>query len=243
MNIFNKIFLWAKNCLFPEDCALCQSAFIAPEEMQFGLCGTCVSSINSVPTDNGKCTICGKPLISEFDTCLSCRDGQHSVVQHSFDRLWTLFPYTGKYRKLLTAYKFDKKLPLADFFAGKIMEVIKNEPLLEKAVIVPVPPRPGKIKEKGWDQVDYLVKRLEKHFPQISVSRCLRRGKSKVQKELNRSERLENLKGRIEINGNAPNTVLIIDDVITTGSTMEVCSALLKEKGSQKVYGLCLFYD
>jgi ComF family protein len=238
METFKKIFLQAKNLLFPDACALCESALIGSDEIRVGLCGDCISSINSVPTDNGKCIVCGKPLISEVETCLSCRD-----ARHSYDRIWTLFPYTGKYRKLLTAYKFGKKLPLADFFAEKITELIKNEPLLENAVIVPVPPRPGKIKEAGWDQVDYLVKRLEKYLPEASVKRLLKRGKSKVQKQLNRSERLENLKGRITINGNAPNTAVVIDDVITTGSTMGVCSTVLKEGGAQKVYGICLVYD
>jgi len=238
MKTFKKIFLQAKNLLFPDACALCESALIESDEVRLGVCRDCISVIDSVPTDNGKCMICGKPLISEFETCLSCRN-----VQHYYDRLWTLFPYTGKYRKLLTAYKFEKRLPIADFFAEKITEVIKNEPLLENAVIVPVPPRPGKVKETGWDQIEHLVKRLEKYLPGVCVSRILKRSKSKVQKQLNRSERLENLKGRITINGNVPNTVLIIDDVITTGSTMEVCSNVLKEGGAQKVYGICLFYD
>jgi ComF family protein len=238
MNIFCKIFLWVKNCLFPADCALCGCVLIESEEVRLGLCQNCLSSINPVLTDGGKCTVCGKPLISEAETCLSCRD-----TQHSYDRLWTLFPYIGKYRKLLAAYKFDKNLPLANFFAEKVMEVIKNEPLLENVTIVPVPPRPGKIKEKGWDQVDYLVKKMEKYLRGVSVSRCLIRGKSKIQKRLSRSERLENLKGRITVKGIVPDPVLIIDDVITTGSTMEICSSVLKENGTQKVYGLCLFYD
>jgi ComF family protein len=237
MNIFYKIFLWEKNCLFPEDCALCEGALIYPHETRLGLCEDCLASINPEVADK-KCRICGKPLISEVDTCLSCRK-----TQHSFERLWTIFPYTGKYRKLLSAYKFEKKLPLADFFAEKIAEVIKNEPLLEKAVIIPVPPRPGKIKTTGWDQVECLVKRLEKHLPDMPVSRCLKRSKSKVQKELNRNDRINNLKGRIVLNSCAPDIALIIDDVVTTGSTMEVCSAVLKENGTQKVYGLCVFYD
>ncbi len=233
-----KIILQAKNLLFPENCALCESALIESDEIRLGLCRDCVLALDSVPADNGKCVICGKPLISEFETCLSCRD-----AKRSYDRLWTLFPYAGKYRKLLTAYKFGKKLPVADFFAEKIAEVIKNEPLLRNAVIVPVPPRPGKIKDAGWDQVEHLVKRLEKYLPEVSVSHCLKRGKSKVQKELNRNDRLNNLKGRIVINGDAPDAALVIDDVITTGSTMEVCSDALKEGGAQKVYGICLFYD
>jgi len=238
MKTFKKIVLQAKNLLFPDACALCESALIESDEIRLGLCRDCVITVNSLPTDNGKCMICGKPLISEAETCLSCRN-----AKHSYDRLWTLFPYTGKYRKLLTAYKFGKKLPVAEFFAEKLAEVIKSEPILEKAIIVPVPPRPGKIKEAGWDQVEHLVKKLEKYLPEVTVSRILKRGKSKVQKQLNRSQRLENLKGRVKIIGNAPNTVLVIDDVITTGSTMEVCSKALKEGGAQKVFCICLFYD
>ena len=238
MKTFNKIFLQAKNLLFPESCAICESALIESDEIRMGLCRDCFLAVDSLPTDNGKCIVCGKPLISETETCLSCRN-----ARHSYDRLWTFFPYTGKFRSLLTAYKFGKKLPVADFFAEKITELIKNEPLLENAVIVPVPPRPGKIKEAGWDQVDYLVKRLEKYLPEASVKRLLKRGRSKVQKQLNRSQRLENLKGRIQIIGDAPNTALIIDDVITTGSTMEVCSYVLKEGGAQTVFCVCLVYD
>jgi len=236
MKILKKIFLRGRNFLFPEDCALCEGALIEPNEMRLGLCQDCLDSITA---DCGrKCTICGKPLISEIDTCLHCRGSQPS-----YDRLWTVFPYMGKYRKLLTEYKFEKKLPLADFFAEQITEIIKNEPLLENAVIIPVPPRPGKIKTAGWDQVERIVKRLEKLMPDMSVSRCLKRGKSKVQKELNRNDRLNNLKGRIAVNGKAPDTALIIDDVITTGATIEVCSDVLKNNGTQKVYGICLFFD
>jgi ComF family protein len=123
------------------------------------------------------------------------------------------------------------------------LEEITGNQLLKDAVIVPVPPRPGKVKYSGWDQVDYLVKQLEKHPQCIPVKRCLKRSKSKVQKRLNRTERLENLKGRIYINGNTPKHAIIIDDVITTGSTLEVCAQTLKQAGAENVYGLCLFYD
>ena len=184
--------------------------------------------------------MCGKPLISEKETCLSCRNG----AKPSWDRLYVLFPYTGKYRKLLTSYKFGKNTALANFFAEKILEAKNSDPELKDASLVPVPPRPGKIKSGGWDQVDFLVKRIEKTGKgSLSVFNCLKRGKSKVQKRLNRTERMENLKDRILMNGTAPKIALVIDDVITTGSTMEVCSAALKKGGAEKVYSLCLFYD
>jgi ComF family protein len=206
-------------------------------EIKYGLCEKCRTGF--LQNIGNKCNLCGKPLMSEIDVCLPCREG----AQRSYDRLWVIFPYSGKYRKLLTMYKFKKYLPLANFLAGKIIEIL-NEPLLKDAVIVPVPPRPGKIKDTGWDQVDYLVKRLVSlSRGSIPICRCLKRTKSKTQKRLNRAERIENLKGRISANGKVPNKVLVIDDVITTGSTMEVCSSVLKENGAEKVYGLCLFYD
>jgi len=267
MNIFKKLFLRAKDFFFPGACVFCGGSLIDPLEVRYSLCRNCQSSITPVhgnkSTGNfvAKCEMCGKPLISETGTCLPCRNGG----ERSYERLWVLFPYIGKYRKLLTAYKFGNNFALADFFAEKISEeisrIIKDElPELKDAEIVPVPPRPGKIKETGWDQVDYLVKRLEKISGCLPVCRCLRRKKSKVQKNLSRAERLSNLKGRIFIKEasasaffrtdssssflkDSASAFILIDDVITTGSTMEVCSAVLKEAGAKKVYGICLCFD
>ena len=226
-----------KNFLFPDFCALCGCG-LSGDEIRFALCENCRASL--VPVQGDKCRMCGKPLVSEKETCLSCRNG----AAPSWDRMCVLFPYTGKYRKLLASYKFGKKTALADFLAEKVLEAKNSDTDLKDAGIVPVPPRPGKIKSGGWDQVDFLVKRINKIGKEsVSVYRCLKRKKSKVQKRLNRNERMENLKGRIFMDGTAPKTALIIDDVITTGSTIEVCSAELKKGGAEKVYGLCLFYD
>jgi len=216
---------------------LCGAGLIEADEIGCGICGGCKASI--APVEGERCVVCGKPLVSEIGTCLTCRNNP----SHSYERLWVLYPYMGKYRKLLTAYKFNKNLALADFFAEKVAQIITNEPLLKEAVIVPIPIRPGKIKHSGWDQVDYLIKRVIKAAAGRSVNRCLKRKKSKVQKELNRRERLDNLKNKIYMKGSAPKTALLIDDVITTGSTMEICAQTLKANGAQKVYGICLCYD
>ena len=211
--------------------------FISAGEMRKGLCEPCRAALSL--SQGQRCNLCSKPLISEKEICLLCRNAE----KKPYDRLWTLFPYTGKYRNLLTAYKFGKNLALAEFFAGIVSEIIEGNPVLKDAAIVPVPPRPGKIKSQGWDQVEYLVKRLEKLQAGHNIYRCLKREKSQVQKRLDRAGRAENLKGRILLNSPPPQTALIIDDVITTGSTMDVCSAALKAGGAERVYGLCLFYD
>jgi len=237
MNILKRFFLTAKGFFFPAVCAVCGISLTGAIEIRYGLCDKCRESL--LPIDGSRCSLCGKPLISEIDLCMSCRNEKRK----STDKIWVLFPYTGKFRVLLTEYKFRRKTALADFFAEKVLAVLK-EPLLKDVCIVPVPPRPGKIKGSGWDQVDFLVNRINKIAAgEVSVCRCLKRSKSKIQKRLGRKERMENLKGRIFTHGTVPQAAIVIDDIITTGSTMEACSAVLKESGVEKVYGLCLFYD
>ena len=238
MNKINEMFLLGKNFFFPRPCAACGVHLITSSEIFFGLCGQCFRLLQNVNEENN-CLKCGKPLVSEIEICIPCRNA--GVLP--FERIWVFFPYSGIYRKLLTEYKFHKNTALANFFTQKI-SVILNEPELLNASLVPVPVRPGKIKEKGWDQVDYLVKRLKKYSRNtISVSCCLKRKKSKIQKYLDRNGRIENLKGKIYSNEKSPGIALIIDDVMTTGSTLEVCSSVLKESGAEKVYCLSLFYD
>ncbi|MCL2719987.1 MAG: double zinc ribbon domain-containing protein [Treponema sp.] len=236
MKILKNIFLGIKNILFPDECVICYENLTDLNEIRTGMCLRCLLSIKY--EKENRCYICGKPLISENEICLQCRTNENRI----YERIWMIFPYTGKYRNLLAGYKFKKNLMIINIFLLIIKEVIENEVVLKDAVIVPVPPRPGKIKNTGWDQIEYLVRQIEKQS-NIKVNRCLKRIKSKTQKQLNRNERKKNLEGRILINGKAPETALVIDDVITTGSTMEVCALALKKAGTKKVYGLCLFYD
>jgi predicted amidophosphoribosyltransferase len=107
--------------------------------------------------------------------------------------------------------------------------------------IVPVPPRPGKIKRKGWDQIELLARRMERSG--VSVSRCLRRLPSRSQKELDRHGRAINLVGKMICIEPPPKTAILIDDVITTGSTMDACARALKEAGCAHVYALAFCYD
>jgi ComF family protein len=209
------------------------------DEVWYGLCQYCHGRLT--PDPGAVCDCCGRPLVSEQGRCLACRNGGKRDV----DRNILLFPYTGVYQRLLAAYKFGKHLGLGHFFAEKIRDALEGaeEFLPGTAVLVPVPPRPGKIRRTGWDQVEYLAKLLEQGRGTLPVNRCLKRLPSQNQKKLNRENRKTNLRGRIVLKAKAPREAVILDDVCTTGSTLDACAAALKGGGTETVYGLCLFYD
>jgi ComF family protein len=244
MNKLLQYLALTREYLFPAGCAICGSMLLDPEEAWYGLCRDC--RLRFAIRDEPRCSSCGRPLISEQGRCLPCREGE----DRAFDGAFVLYPYTGKYRELLRAYKFGKSRPLGNFFAEKLLDAytrfVPAYPCVGTAaaetVWVPVPPRPGKLKASGWDQIDYLAGRLER-FHRVSVSRCLKRLPSRSQKELNRENRKTNLRGRIICTKKPPTRVLLFDDVITTGSTLDACAAALKEAGAEKVYAVCLFYD
>ncbi|MDR1399588.1 MAG: double zinc ribbon domain-containing protein [Treponema sp.] len=227
--------------LFPANCAICGRMLFDKDECWYGLCHVCIPRF-SLDLDMPRCSVCGRPLISEQGSCMSCRNNE----DHAFDQTLTLFPYTGQYRELLRAFKFDKYRAVGTFLGEKLLESLTYFPDLDAdTVLTPVPPRPGKLRKTGWDQIACLATILERtKSPSMTlpVYRCLRRLPSQSQKELSRDIRKTNLRGRIRCTKQAPRCAIVFDDVITTGSTLDACAIALKEAGAEQVYGLCLFY-
>jgi ComF family protein len=261
--------------VFPQGCACCGKTISRPAEASAGLCSDCRKKFLDVFSGGiPRCAVCGKPLISEREICMACRRGP----PRSFDRVFSVFPYQGDYRKILRAYKFGSRRNLGWFLCDCLVraaassfwgnrfdvanKIVKSDSPVRAGratksdgsedfrgfAWVPVPPRPGKIRQAGWDQVEYLAKLLEKNGE--TICRCLKRLRSNTQKILDREKRRINLRGKIQIRedyGRAktkiPATALVFDDVYTTGSTMDACAEALKSAGTTRVYGICLFYD
>jgi ComF family protein len=249
---------YLREYFFPSGCGGCGKA-LGAADARYGLCEKCRAAFGIALVIGRRCRYCGKPLITERETCLSCRvreAAENDRYNGRIRRLHVLFPYVGRFRGILGSYKFGRSAALGIFFARCLslslevfgLQVLEPE-AFEKAAWVPVPPKPGKIRRHGWDQVEYLAKIIGKSkgfavgkAGLLPVRRCLKRLPSKSQKLLNREERLANLKGRIRCVKKPPETAILFDDVITTGATIDACAAALLEAGAKQVYAVSLFY-
>lgn len=229
-----------RELIFPRGCALCGGLLVSGEETGRSLCDACAALF---PADaSPRCRVCGKPLISEKGICMACRKG----TDFAFDAAVAVYPYSGRFERLLAAYKFEGFVALSGFFAEKLLEARDFFPGgSENAVWVPVPPRPGKIRRSGWDQVEELGRALTRKDGKLPVRRVLKRLPSKSQKELDKEERRHNLDGKIVVREpfESGRDIVLFDDVFTTGATLSVCARALKDSGAARVLALSLFYD
>lgn len=192
-----------------------------------------------------RCAVCGKVLLSEEKICMSCRNER---VIKSCDLVFPIFPYRMWAKNFMFNWKMAEKRGLSTFVALLCHKAIDANFNIEQKVIIPVPPRSGKIREKGWDQIDETCSVLENLYG-YRVLRLLRRKDSVQQKKLDRNQRLDESEERYVLSGkgigikreNLPKRVILIDDVMTTGITVESCAKVLKSIGIEKVDVLTLF--
>ena len=228
-----------------EECIVCSSrSFIYP------LCSACRREYLAIKNGDlflNRCKYCGKELLSTKESCFDCRNQR--VIFH-VDRMLPLFPYRIWNKELMFMWKSQEIRSLSYFFAKILDGVIKK---LDSQVIIPVPPRKGKLAEKGWDQIDELCNLLE-YLYGYKVLRILERSTHMQQKKLGREGRLEQIgkaysvvqpsrfqKALKPYKGKLPQSIILLDDVCTTGSTLESCSLVLKEAGINHITGVTLF--
>ena len=252
-HVKNTVRKFYSSLLCPQKCLLC--GHVSGAELP--LCSHCIQtefkpyicfadSEDSQDEATRRCRHCGKILISEHEYCTHCKpaDGEQvNKPKSACDRIFTLFPYIGLGQKLLPSWKNNNIRTFSTVFAPLIHSFFTQYPGLMNIPLVPVPPRPKKLREKGWDQIEDLVKDLLV-YPQLTIYRCLKRQDGIPQKKLSKTDRAVNLQGKIKlVTKTVPDTLILLDDVMTTGATLEACARVLKNAGCREVYGLCLFFD
>ncbi len=228
--------------LSPVDCVLCGKIV----QNSYPLCPECAEKLLSAVRARARdlsqsCDVCGVPLISTHTLCMKCRtlNGERALK-----KIFPLLPYSASVQDLLVTWKIGGIRGFTRFFADLLDAFLRNGPDLERIPLVPVPPRPGKIAERGWDQIQDLSRYLSRERG-YAVYDCLQRTASVEQKKLGRADRFANISGAIVAKGDRayPREVIVLDDLVTTGATLEACARALKAAGCETVYGLTLFFD
>ncbi len=213
-------------------CLLCST-----EQIEGPLCPRCYAGLELL--QGNRCTTCSAPLISEERVCTRCRNRNFS-----FSGSTSLFSYEGDVKELIHQYKFNHDKQLSRTFAQLLYDTYLAH-LPPDTVIVPVPARRVTKKHRGWDHMEIIAKHLEKKYG-VEVLYCLTRNGSMSQKSLDYAGRMRNLQGKILVKPSPvplPEKVLLIDDVFTTGATIEQCSCVLRTAGVTEVSALTLALD
>lgn len=147
------------------------------------------------------------------------------------DKAWSSAPYEGVARDLVAALKFRRLLPVADLMAERIEWLAPAHML--SGTVVPVPPAPVRLRKRGFDPAGEVAAALAERL-ESPIECCLeRRGRGR-QAGRRRAERIGH-PPRIYSTGTAPRSVLLVDDVLTTGATLTACARALRAAGSSRV--------
>ncbi len=219
------------DCLYPPKCPICDEILAQKSSL---ICPACRRALPVVREP--LCRTCGRPLPSaEQEQCGECALRVHAYLQGR-----SVFVYEGQLRDALMRMKFQNRREYLDFFAMAMVQYAQGWlGRICPEALVPVPMHPKKKKERGFDQCAILAKKVS-GLSGIPVREDLvRRIRYTLpQKGLDLKSRYENMKDAFEVPAGVlvPETVVLIDDIYTTGSTVDALAEVFRRNGAHAVY-------
>jgi ComF family protein len=215
--------------LMPWKCPLCRGRGAPPD----GLCVPCRESLGRSPS--WRCAVCGRARSAGVDCCPETRHRQ-------LDGLFSAVDYDAPARRLVHRFKYSRDPLAGRALGGMLAEAAGRHLEIPCRAIVPVPLARRRLRERGFNQASLLARRLGRHLGvPVRYDLLLRTRETSSQTELPPAVRRRNIHGAFEI-GNWTNleagTFLLVDDVYTTGATMEEGGRVLKEAGAASVFGV-----
>ena len=194
------------------------------------------------------CGICG--ILNENSLCKKCELKLEKIAkceieeknkdEFNFEELIYLFQYEGIIRKLIIDYKFNEK---AYLYKTILNFLLKNKKILKKIktydTIMPVPISKKRNKERGYNQSLIISKEISKIIGLSHISNALIKNKNIVQQsKLNKEDRIKNVQGVYDLKNKQRLTkrkILLVDDIYTTGSTVNECCKILRKANLEKI--------
>jgi ComF family protein len=225
---------------FPAGCRVCDRVLTSASRVP--ICEECLASF--VPALGIACEICGRPLPGWMRKpgqpllCPACMD-----KTYAFDRARSFAAYDGALVEAILLLKFEQIAPLGTWFAERLAEVVRGEgDAMAADVVVPVPLHRERERERGYNQAALLSRPLAKRLRLPHKAVLLMRTRARPDKRiLTLEERWESVRGAFATRpGSQVDNlrVLLVDDVLTTGATLDACARALRKAGAKSVLGL-----
>ena len=233
--MIHQLFQLITDLLFPRRCPVCGEIVVPKGRL---ICPECLRTLSLVRPP--VCKKCGKEVENETqEYCLDC-----TRQKRTFDYGIALFNYDQVSSRSMAAVKYHNKREYLDFYSEAVMS--RYEGLLRRMnpdVLVPVPVHPSRKRRRGFNQAEVLAGQLSEKLGIPMAADMLVRNKNTLpQKQLGPAERLKNLQKAFGpgISGGGIESVLLVDDIYTTGSTIEACARVLKKMGVKRIYFIVL---
>ncbi len=218
--------------IFPKTCIGCYSRLENNEQI---LCKECKGSLEFL---SDVCEVCGS--IKENGICHICKSGEIY-----FDKARSVFHFNKIIQNLIHEFKYNEMKKVSQYL-GKLTEEYLNrfQPFEHVDIITPIPLHKVKKRSRGFNQSEYLTREIAdqmkwKHIPNL----ILRKKFTETQTKLTKKQRRVNVSDAFKLNPKFDvknKNILIVDDVFTTGATINSASNLLRNNGVNKIYVLTI---
>lgn len=220
-----KIWNWVLRLLYPNTCVFCGKV------LEESICSACKEKV--VYVEEPRCKVCGKPIrYAEEECCSDCKEQPHFYEQGR-----SVWLHKGPVRWSIYQFKYHNRRIFAQYYAEELYRLYGRKLADWKIdLIVPIPLHRRRRRRRGYNQSELLAKQLSKlsGIP-VDAHSVVRVKNTRPQKTLTGKERKKNLQEAFRIYDwkNGPKNVLLIDDIYTTGNTLDAVAKLLREKGSK----------
>lgn len=221
--------------VYPPACVVC-SATVEPEEY---LCDACDDKITRIVPPF--CARCSEPFDGAIDGEFHCANCAQREIY--FDAAVSAYRSRGIVRKILLDFKYGRQIHLRHLVGRWLLAALNDKRLREQTfdVIVPVPLHPARERQRSFNQAELLGEILSATMSIKQMSILQRMRFTTTQTAFDRAERMENLRDsfRLRRGANVQGLrVLLVDDVLTTGSTLSECARVLKRARAASIFAI-----
>jgi ComF family protein len=238
------------NVIFPSCCRICLAPLTNISRLP--VCVPCLDQM--VPMGGVLCTACGEKLLSAQASANQVSDGEAPLcamcrrAAPRFKRAVAFGSYAAELRDLIHLFKYRQVKSAGPYLARMLNQAIAPLALSHDVLVIPVPLWPGKRRTRGFNQSEELARELVSSSMrsgrastsiQLDTASLVRKRDTASQTGLTRQQRQANLRGAFAVarpTRVAGRTVLVVDDVMTTGTTAGECARVLLRAGAKEVF-------